>query len=173
MSAVPSGHVALVGLSGVGKSTLAPLLAVRMGCADQVDLDRVIEQRRGVSVQQFFDEQGEASFRAAETEALADALAGPPAVIATGGGVVLSATNRELLATGAFVVWLRASPRHLAERLAATTELRPLLGADPQTALERLAVEREALYSQLADMTLDVEGASPEQLVDEVLVALG
>lgn len=166
-------HVALVGLSGSGKSTLAPLLATRLGRTSVVDLDRAVEERLGATVAEIFERDGEAVFRSAETEALAEALSGAASVVATGGGVVLSPENRALLRSSAVTVWLRAHPDHLQQRLSGTTEARPLLEGDPEFALSRLASERDALYSGVADVVVDVEGLDPVGVADEVLRSLG
>ncbi len=166
-------HVALVGLSGSGKSTAAPLIASRTGRI-VVDLDRVVTERVGRPVAEIFAEpEGEATFRVLETEALLDALSGPPAVIATGGGVVLSAANRSSLRNDAHVVWLRAHPSKLAARLADTTEARPLLDGDVEFALQRLSEERAALYDEVSDTVIDVDGVDPLSVAEEVVSALG
>lgn len=166
-------HVALVGLSGSGKSTAAPMIAARSGRI-VVDLDRVISDRVGRTVAELFAEpDGEARFRVLETEALLDALAGPPAVIATGGGVVLSAENRSSLRSAAQVVWLRAHPSRLAARLADTTEARPLLDGDAEFALQRLSAEREALYDEVADIVIDVDGVDALTVAEEIIDRLG
>jgi shikimate kinase len=167
------GHLALIGLSGSGKSTLAPLLASRTGIGASVDLDREIERRHGRTVADIFERDGESAFRVAECEALRDVLAGPPCVVATGGGIVLDPGNRALLRAGATVVWLRATVGELAGRLADTTEARPLLDGDPEFALTRLAAEREALYGDVADVILDVDGSSIEDLLDELVGRIG
>ena len=166
-------HLVLVGLSGTGKSTLAPLLMNRTGRSVVVDLDRSVEERAGRSVQEIFDDEGETGFRLLESQALARALAGPPAVIATGGGVVLETQNRAMLRQGATVVWLRARPSHLAERLTDTSEARPLLDGDAEFALSRMASEREALYAEVADITVEVEGIDPRTLAEELADRLG
>lgn len=158
-------HVALVGLSGTGKSTVAPLLARRRGCAS-VDLDRVVERHTGRTVAEVFAADGEAAFRDLESAALAEALAGPPAVLATGGGIVLRPENRAALSDGSRVVWLRLGAEPLARRLRGTDETRPLLTGDPATALRRLAREREALYREVADVEIDVEGLAPADVAD-------
>lgn len=173
MNSAPLGHIALVGLPGSGKSTLAPLLASRLGRRAVVDLDRLVEERFGTTVSAIFSEHGEAVFRDAESEALAASLDGDPAVIATGGGVVLSAENRRRLAASARVVWLRAHPDHLQERLADGSSSRPLLAGDPAFALARLSEERNALYEQIADLVVDVDGVAPNDLADEVAGLLG
>lgn len=165
-------HLVLVGLSGSGKSTLAPLLMNRTGRSVAVDLDRVIEERAGRTVAEIFEDEGETGFRLLESQALAEALAGPPAVIATGGGVVLEVQNREMLRHGATVIWLRARPSHLAERLADTSEARPLLDGDAEFALTRMASEREALYAEVADLTVEVEGMDPRTVAEELAARL-
>jgi shikimate kinase len=167
-----AGHIALVGLSGSGKSTVAPLVANRCEIGAFVDLDRVVEERVGRSVDEIFRTDGEAAFRRLEADALADALAGSPTVIATGGGVVLDHANRQLLRGSAAVVWLRATPGQLAARLADTHEARPLLSGDAEFALHRLAEEREALYSEVADVVIDVDGVDPVSVAEEVARAL-
>jgi shikimate kinase len=169
---VSGDHLVLVGLSGTGKSTLAPLLMNRTGRSVAVDLDRAVEERTGRTVQEIFDDEGETGFRLLESQELEAALSGPPAVIATGGGVVLEIQNRQMLRRGATVVWLKARPSHLAERLADTSEARPLLDGDAEFALSRMASEREALYAEVADLTVDVEGVDPRTLVDELAAQL-
>jgi shikimate kinase len=173
VTAPDTGHVALVGLSGSGKSTLAPLLASRLGHRGVVDLDRVLEERFGRPVARIFAEDGEAAFRDAESEALSDALDGPASVIATGGGVVLHPDNRRRLRASARVVWLKAHPSQLQERLAGSSEVRPLLAGDAAFALARLSEERDALYREVAHLTIDVDGVDPSDLADELARALG
>lgn len=165
-------HVALVGLSGTGKSTSAPILASRLGFGC-VDIDREIERRHGASVSDLFESLGEPAFRVAESEALADALNSPPSVVATGGGAVLSPANRQLLSERATVVWLQLDVDELVARLSVTNESRPLLAHDPATALQALAVEREPLYREVADLVVDVADRSPTEVADTVATLLG
>ena len=163
----PLAHLVLVGLSGTGKSTVAPLLAERRGVV-AVDLDRLLEQRFGRPVAQVFLEDGEPEFRRAEAELLAEVLVGPPAVIATGGGAVLDPESRRRLADAAFVVWLSAPIDLLVRHLSDVAERRPLLADDPATALRAMAAERDPLYREVADLVVDVEGRSPEEIADVV-----
>ncbi|HNE37300.1 MAG TPA: shikimate kinase [Microthrixaceae bacterium] len=163
----PLTHLVLVGLSGTGKSTVAPLLAERRGVV-AVDLDRLLEQRFGRPVAQVFLEDGEPEFRRAEAELLAEVLVGPPAVIATGGGAVLDPESRRRLADAAFVVWLSAPIDLLVRHLSDVAERRPLLADDPATALRAMAAERDPLYREVADLVVDVEGRSPEEIADVV-----
>ena len=162
----PLAHLVLVGLSGTGKSTVAPLLAERRGVV-AVDLDRLLEQRFGRPVARVFIEDGEPEFRRAEAELLAEVLVGPPAVVATGGGAVLDPESRRRLAD-AFVVWLSAPIDLLVRRLSDVAERRPLLADDPATALRAMATEREPLYREVADLVVDVERRSPEEIAEMV-----
>lgn len=165
----PARHIALVGLSGSGKSTVAPMVSSRLGHGAAVDLDRVIEDMFSAPVEEIFAKEGETRFREFESDALARSLTGPPVVIATGGGCVLDASNRALLrGDDVIVVWLKGSPVELAARLRDTTEARPLLSGDPVFALQRLAEEREALYNEVADITVDVDGMDARSVVDEI-----
>lgn len=163
----PHAHLVLVGLSGTGKSTVAPLLAERQGVV-AVDLDRLLEQRFGRPVAQVFGEDGEPEFRRAEAELLAEVLVGPPAVVATGGGAVLDPESRRRLADAAFVVWLSAPIDLLVRRLSDVAERRPLLTDDPATALRHMAAERDPLYREVADLVVDVARRSPEEIADVV-----
>jgi shikimate kinase len=150
-------HVVLVGLMGVGKSTVGRRLAKELE-RPFVDVDEQVELRAGLAVPALFRRDGEDAFRRLEAEVLAD-LAGrtDPLVIAAGGGAVNRPENRALLVGRTFVVWLRASPAFVAARVDPTH--RPLLAGDPDpvAALARLQAEREPAYAEAADVDVDVE----------------
>jgi shikimate kinase len=165
--ATDRSHIALVGLSGTGKSTVGPLLARRRGLV-AVDVDRSIAQAAGTTVAALFDELGEEGFRDLEARVLGDALDGAPAVIATGGGAVLRPENRTRLARQARTVWLRADLEVLVERLGRSRERRPLLADDAATALRRIAAEREPLYREVADLVVDVGTEGPAEIAERV-----
>lgn len=165
-------HVALVGLSGTGKSTLAPLVAGRTARVS-VDLDDVVAAGAGRSVADVFAIEGEAGFRRRELAALTEVLQGAPSVIATGGGVVTTPAVRELLQRHVEVVWLRAATADLLERLAGHTEQRPLLAGDAAAALSELARVRDPLYAEVADVVVEVGTRSPESVMASILTALG
>jgi 5-deoxy-5-amino-3-dehydroquinate synthase len=168
-----TGTIFLIGLSGSGKSTVGPMLAERLG-RGFVDTDDEVERAMGHTVAHIFATKGELGFRSLERAALARIAArGGDLVIAVGGGAVLAASNQEILrAFAARTVWLRASPDVLAARLGDGAD-RPLLADGPLAALERLDAERRDIYDKLADMTVDVDMISPDEVVDEVLAALG
>jgi len=162
-------HVVLVGMMGVGKSTVARVLAVRLG-REVLDTDAAIERRTGRSVREIFATDGEPAFRAIETEVLSDALASQsPCVIAAAGGVVLSEQNRKMLKSSpARVVWLCADPATLVERVKGSGH-RPLLDADPAGTLQRMKAEREPLYREVADAIVLVDNRSVSDVVEAVL----
>ncbi len=151
---MPDRHIVLVGLPGVGKSTVGRRLAKELG-RPFADVDEQIELRAGATVPAIFRHQGEAAFRRAEAAVLADLVGRvSPLVIAAGGGVVTVEANRARLAS-TLVVWLRASPGFLAGRTDPTH--RPLLAGDPRAAFARLTDERAPLYAAVADVVVDVE----------------
>lgn len=162
-------HVVLVGMMGVGKSTVARVLAIRLG-REVFDTDAVIERRTGRNVREIFATDGEPAFRALESEVLAEALASEtPLVIAAAGGAVLSAENRAVLKrSGARVVWLCADPATLVERVKGSGH-RPLLDADPAGTLQQMKVEREPLYREVADAIVLVDHRSVSDVVEAVL----
>jgi shikimate kinase len=162
-------HLVLVGLMGSGKSTVARILAERLG-RRLVDTDAVIEERAGRTVREIFAADGEDAFRSLETEVLVHSLAEvDPLVIAAAGGVVLRAENRAaLVASAARVVWLSADPSTLVERVRGGGH-RPLLDSDPAGALQRMHADREALYREVADVIVRVDGRSATEVAEAVL----
>ena len=162
-------HLVLVGLMGVGKTTVGQVLARRLG-RELVDSDLRIEARTGRTVKQILDEDGLAEMRREEAEALFDALDDDePRVIAAAAGVVLDPANRERLnAADANVVWLTADPTVLAPRTA-TRGHRPWLDGDPVGTLRHMQDEREPLYRDVADRIVAVDGLTPDQIADRIL----
>jgi shikimate kinase len=166
----PSRSLALVGLSGTGKTTLAPLLADQLGLK-LYDTDELIIEAAGVSIPTIFATQGETAFRAMEEGAVAFALFDGPAIIATGGGAILSENNRALLQRKAFVVWLDAPDAVLLQRLAAADSARPLLANDPAARLAELRAIRGPLYAATAHLTIDTAAHAPEASVAAIIAA--
>lgn len=157
-------RIALIGLSGAGKSTVAPLLAERLGY-EWIDLDAAVERVADESVAEILERRGEPAFRELESNALAAALSWEPprgVVIACGGGVLGSSRNRERLRDSAIVVWLQVSPEGALERLgAAERAKRPLLhGGSPIASLRALLEARRALYEAAAQHAVDTENQS-------------
>lgn len=157
-SSVPR-RVTLVGYRASGKSSVATMLAIRLGLPWR-DADAVLEERVGMSIAAFIGSRGEPAFRDVEADVLADLLAGEPCILATGGGVVLREGNRVLLrSAGRPVVWLHASADVVRARLAAdpaTSARRPaLMGTDPLAEVDAALTMREPLYRACADVAFD------------------
>ncbi len=171
MPALPR-RILLVGMMGAGKSTVGRALARRLDWV-YLDSDEQVMLRTGRTVSQLFAERGEASFRAEEKRVLDEAVASAgPAVVSVAGGAVLNPDNRDAIRGGGTVVWLRADVGTLAARVG-IGEGRPLLGDDPASALARLYEERRPLYAELADVVVDVDAATPDEAVEQILGAVG
>lgn len=157
-----------------GKTTSGRLVAQRLGWG-YLDSDEQVEERTGRTVKQIFEEDGEAAFRKEERAALEAAIAVErPLVIAVAGGAVMDPANRELLSrSGGTVAWLRARPETLAARVAASGQgHRPLLADDPEGTLKRLDAERRPTYESLADVIIDVEGRTVEEIAEHLVLHL-
>lgn len=162
-------HLVLVGMMGAGKTTVGRAIASRLR-RDLLDSDALIECRTGRTVREIFATDGEDAFRMIETDVLMTSLAADePAVIAAAGGVVLRAENRAALkSSGARVVWLRADPALLIERVKSGGH-RPLLDDDPAATLRRMYDEREPLYREVAHAIVTVDNRSINDVVEAVL----
>ena len=173
-------HLVLIGMMGVGKSSVGRRLALRLGRQFH-DTDKMVEDEAGCTVAEIFAAEGEAAFRALETAAVRRALESDPyAVIAFGGGAVLDGANASLARRLSLVVWLQAPARELARRVSASMRrsggtARPLLaqGRSPEQVLDELARQREDAYRSAAHVLVDTAGRSPSQAATAVLVATG
>lgn len=167
----PPRHVVLIGLMGSGKSAIGSRVAELLG-RPFVDVDQVIMERTGLTVRQLWERGGEAAFRPLERDVVVHNLSEEgPDVLASPAGAVLDPLVKEAMRVAQpFTVWLRASVETLVERVKGS-EHRPLLGDDPERALRTMAAERSELYGALADLVLDVEGASPDELAQQVVDA--
>jgi shikimate kinase len=139
--------VVLVGLMGVGKSTVGRRLAKRLG-VPFVDTDAEIEDAAGYSPAEIFERYGEQDFRDGERRLVARLIEGDVRVIATGGGAFVDGRTRDLLNNRAITVWLDAPVDVLAERTARRDTRAQLRNGDPKSTLERLASERRQSYEQ-------------------------
>ena len=153
----------LLRFMGAGKSTIARELD-----PDYVDMDALIEKRLGMSIANFFAEKGEAAFRQLESEVLADLLQRDQ-VVSTGGGVVISQRNRDLLKTNTDNIYLKADFETLYHRIAADKDnQRPLFLNNSKEELATIFQERQAWYEEVASRVLDVTKLSPEEIIEEL-----
>ncbi len=166
------GNIFLVGLMGAGKTTVGRALAKRLN-KQFIDSDHEIEARTGAAIPLIFEIEGEASFRQREAEVIRDLTAQQDIVLATGGGVVLSAENRAYLKSRGTVIYLRASVNNLLQRTSHDKN-RPLLQtADPRKTLEELSRIREPLYNEVADIVIDTGRPNVQFLMQSILAQLG
>jgi shikimate kinase len=170
-----ASHVYLVGFMASGKSTVGRILA---GLRKEpfLDLDQVIEDRKGKSIPDIFREEGEDAFREAESLCLAQVATGSPSVVATGGGVVLDPGNWTVMERTGRVVYLETSFGEMVRRLGSgqgrPVHQRAMAENDPLAALRRVLEQRIPLYRR-AQRTVATDGRSPDEVATEIQRALG
>jgi shikimate kinase len=163
--------VVLVGMMGVGKSSIGRRLAARLG-VPFVDADTEIEKQAGMSIPDIFARHGEADFRRGEARIVARLLDSGPQVLATGGGAVMNADTRQQIKTKGVSIWLNAELDVLMRRINKRKNDRPLLQtADPAARLRELLIEREPFYG-LADLTVQSREVPHEAIVTDIMTAL-
>jgi shikimate kinase len=168
------GLIFLIGARGAGKTTVARLLAERLGWR-WLDADEEIERRSDQTIREIFAAAGEAGFRRLESELLAELCQSPLQVIATGGGAVVTETNRGLMRSAGQVIWLTADARTLWSRLQAdpaTPGRRPPLAGGGLPEVEQLLQARESLYRECADWVVSTVNRSPAETAAEIIAYL-
>lgn len=161
------GNIILIGPMGSGKTSTGRMLAKEMGYAF-ADTDEEVTKRTGVSIAYIFDVEGEEGFRKRECLALKECLNDNNTVLSTGGGIVLSKENRDLLQDRGTVVYLQTSIRTQVKRTASTNN-RPLLqNKDPEETLEKLMLTRAPLYEEIADITIMTDNKSLQEMSKEI-----
>jgi len=160
----------LVGMMGSGKTTVGRLIASATGVEFR-DTEAEVERRAGMTIADLWAEGGEELFRSLEAEVVIDSARLESAVVATGGGAVTDPAIRTVISSSGTVVWLRAQPGELVDRLTGQ-EGRPLLDLadDLESTLREIAIRRSGNYRSLADHTVDVDGRAPEALAAEIEV---
>jgi shikimate kinase len=168
--------LALVGYRGTGKTTVGRILAERLDWRF-ADADHEVESRAGRPIARIFAEDGEAAFRDLEERVVADLAAMPETVIATGGGAILRATNREALRSVGFVAWLTADAATLERRLGLEPHrvaTRPALTASGTLGeIAEVLAARVPLYREVADLEVGTAGRSCREVAEAVLRAFG
>lgn len=162
--------IALVGMMGVGKTSIGKRLAQKLN-VPFVDADQAISEAAGLSIPEIFEKFGEPHFRDGERRVIARLFDGTRKVIATGGGAFINDETRALMLDRAIVIWLDADINTLVERTARKGD-RPLLAqGDPREILTRLAKTRNPIYAQ-AHIHVKSQANPHEATLDKILKAL-
>ncbi len=168
-------NIILIGYRATGKTTLARLLADRLGW-NWIDADVEIEHRAGKSIARIFAEDGEPVFRDLEAQVIADLCRRDCWVVAAGGGAPLRPESRRAMRESGRVIWLTAAPETIHARMsgdATTAARRPsLTNRGALEEISHLIQKREPVYRETAHHRIDTEGKSPEALVAEILEKL-
>jgi len=163
--------IVLVGMMGVGKSSIGRRLAARLDIPF-IDADNEIEKAAGMSIADIFASHGEADFRSGEARVIARLLENGPQVLATGGGAVMNPRTREAIGAKGISIWLKADVEVLLRRISKRKIERPLLQtADPAETLRALLAEREPIYAQ-ADLTVHSREVAHDAIVADMMMAL-
>lgn len=172
LAALGPRSVVLIGMMGVGKSSIGRRLAGRFGIPF-VDADAEIEKAAGMTIADIFAHRGEVDFRSGEARVIARLLEGGPQVLAAGGGAFMNAGTRAAIRAKGVSVWLKADLDVLLRRISKRRNERPLLQTgDPEDTLRALLVEREPIYAQ-ADVTVYSRDVAHDSIVADIISALG
>ena len=161
-------NIFIVGPMGSGKSTVGKIISSEL-FLNFFDTDEEIEARTGASIDWIFDLEGEEGFRKRESKILEEMVQQNSIVLSTGGGIILSESNRELLSSRGTVFYL-ATPIAVQLERTSKDKDRPLLkNCDPGKILEELHVARESLYEGVADYIVNTEGKSSQEVSTEII----
>jgi len=161
-------NIFIVGPMGSGKSTVGKIISSEL-FLNFFDTDEEIEARTGASIDWIFDLEGEEGFRKRESKILEEMVQQNSIVLSTGGGIILSESNRELLSSRGTVFYL-ATPIAVQLERTSKDKDRPLLkNGDPGKILEELHVARESLYEGVADYIVNTEGKSSQEVSTEII----
>ncbi len=167
-------NIILEGFMGSGKSVISELLSDELSL-ELLDTDSAIEQAEGRSISSIFEEDGEEAFRDMETDLLESVVRDHyrDTVISLGGGSVLREENRKLLESAGKVVYLKASPESVYERIR-DDDSRPLLRCeDPLSRIRELLEKRSSIYESAADLVVVTDGKTPKEIAKEIIEGLG
>ena len=164
-------NISLIGMPGSGKTTIALVLKKALPSYSFIDTDELIVKKENSSINNIFEKKGEKYFREIETKVLEDALSKDNQIISTGGGIILSDKNIELLREKSCVFYLKAKKETLFERVKNNLE-RPLLNTENlKEKLNKLYIERAQRYEK-AHYILDTDNKTPDIIVKEILKVL-
>ena len=160
-------HIVLVGLPGVGKTSVGKVLS-KMLNSIHVDIDQEIQKDQEISISDLINQKGEDVFRALEEDKLKVILDSPsPLIVSSGGGVVLSDENRQLIKEKSFSIYITCSIDQIAKRLDILS--RPLLyDTNKRMKLEDILQDRESFYQEASDIVIDITGLSVRESAKEI-----
>ena len=171
MTDIPAKNIFLVGFMGAGKTAVGKVLAGKTGY-EYRDADKLAETEAGMTVTEIFAARGEVGFRELESGILSALAEGERQVISTGGGAVTRPANLDAMRKGGVIVYLKASPETIFERVK-HSKTRPLLQVEnPFERIKELLAARAHLY-ELADVSVATDGRDPGNIVDEIMGLLG
>ncbi|SCX92799.1 shikimate dehydrogenase [Butyrivibrio hungatei] len=174
MEVLGATNVILEGFMGSGKSTVSELISDKLEL-ELIDTDEAIEEAEGRKISEIFEQDGEEAFRDMETGLMEMVISEHmrETVISLGGGLPVREKNRELLKRAGKVVYLRTSPETVYDRLKGD-DTRPLLKSEnPLARIKELQDERGKIYEEAADIIVDTDGKSPEEVANEIIAAIG
>lgn len=161
-------NIVLIGYMGCGKSAVAKELHRQTG-RNTVDMDLMIEEQAGETIAEIFSREGEEGFRRRETAVLRALTGADNTVVSTGGGVVIREENRVLLKKMGKVIWLKASPSVVYNRISGDVTTRPLLAGNmSEEYIAGMMEERSDYYASCADAVLDTDTMTPEELARKI-----
>ena len=153
---------------GSGKTTLGKILSKKLD-KHFYDSDQVIEEKLGVNVPMIFEYEGEAGFREREKDSLKQLVGKKNIVLATGGGIILSKSNRDLLSENGIVIYLKSNQKDLILRTK-NDKTRPLLkNGNVELIIKKLCQEREPLYEEIADFKITTKSKRIHEVVNEII----
>jgi shikimate kinase len=168
---IAAKSIVLIGMMGAGKSSVGRCLQQRTGLA-RLDTDEIVAAQFGIPIAQIFEKHGEERFRIAETEVLRKLAPARPAIVVTGGGIVVRAQNVDLLKQLGTIVWVTANEATLFERASRRND-RPLLQKEnPRAVFLDLLREREPLYTAAADLRVDTSAMTHDEAAEAILSKL-
>ena len=166
-------NIYLIGLMGSGKTTLGKSLAKKLN-RPFIDTDQLIEQKSGVDVSMIFEFEGEKGFRERETKLLSEIALKKEHIVSTGGGIILSKYNRDVIAKSGIIFYLKTQPAELFIRLQ-NDKTRPLLqGTNLKEKLTKIYAERCTLYEMTADYIIETKNKKISQIltnIEEIMIA--
>ena len=164
-------NIYLIGLMGSGKTTLGKILSKKLD-KDFYDSDQVIEEKLGVNVPMIFEYEGEAGFREREKDSLKQLVGKKNIVLATGGGIILSKSNRDLLSENGIVIYLKSNQKDLIKRMK-NDKTRPLLkNGNIEEIIKKLCKEREPLYEEIADFEIVTKNKRIHEVINEIITII-